>query len=84
MELLLCALAVYKIVQVSEALSPREPMPWVKVIFAVAISYAVAAIAQVQDLWMSGLIIASLASMVHAVLRLLTLCGDMAYRKSIK
>lgn len=84
MELVVCSLAVYKLVQIAEALSPREPMPWVKVLFATAVSYAVAAIAQVGDLWVSGLCIASLAGTVHAVLRLLTLTGDMVYRKSIK
>jgi hypothetical protein len=84
MELLLCSLAVYKFVQVSEALVPKEPMPWVKVIFSAASSYAVGAIAGVGDLWVSGLVIATLAGTVHAILRLLTLVGDMAYRKSIK
>lgn len=84
MEILLCSLAVYKFVQLAEALSPREPMPWVKVIFSVAISYGAAAIATLEDLWMSGLVVATIAGTVHAVLRLLTLVGDMAYRKSIK
>lgn len=84
MNLIICSLAVYKIVQTAEALSPREPMPWVKVLFSIAVSYAVAAIAQVGDLWVSGLCIATIAGTVHAVLRLLTLTGDMAYRKSIK
>lgn len=80
----MCSLAVYKLVQIAEALSPREAMPWVKVLVATAISYAVGAIAQVDDLWLSGLCIATFASTVHAVLRVLTLTGDMAYRKSIK
>lgn len=84
MELLLCALAVYKFVQIAEALSPREPMPWVKVVFSVAVSYGAAALLQMQDLWMSGLVVATVAGTVHTMLRLLTLVGDMAYRKSIK
>jgi len=84
MEIILCSLAVYKLVQIAEALSPREAMPWVKVIVATAISYVIGAIFQVEDLWISGLCIATLASTVHAVLRLLTLTGDMTYRKSIK
>lgn len=84
MEVLICSLAVYKLVQIAEAVSPREPMPWVKVLFATAVSYAVAAIAGLENLWVSGLCTATLAGTVHAVLRLLTLTGDMAYRKSIK
>jgi hypothetical protein len=84
MELLICALAVYKLVQVAEALSPKEPMPWVKVLFALGVSYGVCAIARTDDLWISGLVVATLAGTVHAVLRLMTLVGDMAYRKSIK
>lgn len=84
MELVVCSLAVYKIVQTAEALSPREPMPWVKVLFSIAVSYVVGAVAQISDLWVSGLCIATLAGTVHAILRLLTLTGDMAYRKSIK
>lgn len=84
MELILCSLAVYKLVQLAEALSPREVMPWVKVLVATAVSYAVGAVVRVEDLWLSGLCIATLASTVHAVLRLLTLTGDMTYRKSIK
>jgi hypothetical protein len=59
-------------------------MPWVKLVFSVAVSYGTAAIASIDDLWISGLVIATLAGTVHAVLRLLTLVGDMAYRRSIK
>lgn len=84
MLLIVCSLAVYKLVQIAESISPREPMPWVKLIFSTAVSYAVAAIAQLENLWVSGLCVATLAGTVHAVLRLLTLTGDMAYRKSIK
>lgn len=84
MELLLCSLAVYKFVQLAEALSPREPMPWVKLVFSVAVSYGIASLAQLEDLWSTGLVVATIAGTVHAVLRLLTLVGDMAYRKSIK
>lgn len=84
MDLIICSFAVYKFVQLAEALSPREPMPWVKVVFSVAVSYGAAALASFDDLWMSGLAVATIAGTVHALLRLLTLVGDMAYRKSIK
>lgn len=84
MEILICSLAVYKLVQVAESLSPREPMPWVKVLFAVAVSYGVSAGAGIPNLWVSGLSVATIAGTVHAVLRLLTLTGDMAHRKSLK
>lgn len=84
MEILLCSLAVYKFVQIAEALSPREPMPWVKLLFTVAISYISMAIISPHNLWFMGLAVATIAGTVHSTLRLLTLAGDMAYRKSIK
>jgi hypothetical protein len=84
MEILLCSLAVYKFVHLADSLSPKEAMPWVKVVFSIAVSYIAVAIAQIGDLWMAGLAVATIAGTVHTLLRLLTLVGDMAYRKSIK
>ena len=49
MLLLLCSLAVYKIVQTIDALLPKEPMPWVKLLASIALGYGAAAICQIDD-----------------------------------
>ena len=41
MELVILGLVVYKIVQMLDLLSPKEAMPWVKVLSSVLISYIV-------------------------------------------
>lgn len=84
MNLFLCSLAVYKVVQIINSLLPREPMPWVKVIAATAISYIFVIAFQLDDPWITGLAVATVASGVHTLLRLLTLAGDYAQRKSIR
>jgi hypothetical protein len=84
MTLVLAALAVYKTVQVLDALTPKEAMPWVKILVSVILGYAYGAIIGVEDLLISGLAIATLSGTVHSVLRLLTLSGDSAHRKSLR
>ena len=84
MNYLICALAVYKFIQLADALSPREAMPWVKVLVGVVVSYGSIFVLPFDDRWLSGLAVATLAGAVHAVIRLLTLTGDMAHKKSIK
>jgi hypothetical protein len=84
MNYLICALAVYKLVQIADALSPREAMPWVKVIFGVALAYGSTFILHFPDRWITGLAIASLAGAIHSLLRLLTLSGDMVSRRVVK
>lgn len=79
---IIAALAVYKLVQVADALTPREAMPWVKIVFSVVISYGIAAILKVDNLLIAGLAVATLAGSVHCLLRLGTLVGDMAQRKA--
>lgn len=76
MTLLLCALAVYKIVQILDALTPKEAMPWVKVLASTAVSFGVAAIMGAENLVVYGFSVATVAGSVHTVLRLLTLMGD--------
>lgn len=83
-DILIAALAVYKVVQVLDALSPREAMPWVKVLLGVALGYPAAFIAGVPNVTLGGLAIATLAGTLHAILRLITLTGDMAHKKSLR
>ena len=84
MNTLIAALAVYKVVQLADALSPREAMPWVKLLFGIAISYGAAALLRIDNLPISGLTVATLAGTVHAVLRLVTLAGDLARKRSLR
>jgi hypothetical protein len=48
------------------------------------LSYGAAVILWVDHLPLAGLGIATLASVVHAVLRLLTLVGDLVMRRTIR
>ena len=84
MELLLAALAVYKIVQIVDMMLPKEPMPWVKVIATLVVSYAVVAVLWTDKIWMDGLVVAALAGIVHSTIRMITLMGDMARTRSLK
>lgn len=84
MTYVIAGLAVYKLIQVLDLLTPREAMPWVKVVLAVALSYGISFLVQIEELWTSGLVVATLAGATHTLLRLLTLTGDMAQRKSLK
>jgi hypothetical protein len=83
-EYLIAALAVYKIVQIADAVSPREAMPWVKVLVGVVFGYLSLLLVDVSNVALGGLVIATLAGTIHAVLRLVTLTGDMARKKSIR
>lgn len=84
MNYIICALAVYKAVQVIESLLPKEVMPWVKVIAGTVLSYIAIFIVPFDDRWLAGLAVATLAGAVHTLLRLLTLMGDMSFKRSIK
>lgn len=84
MTYLLTALAVYKVVQMLDLLTPREAMPWVKVVAGIVLGYGASFLVDVENRWTAGLTIATLAGACHGVLRLVTLLGDMAQRKSVK
>jgi hypothetical protein len=84
MNYIIAGLAVYKLIQVLDLLTPREAMPWVKVVLAVALSYGISFVVQIDELWTSGLVVATVAGTTHTLLRLLTLTGDMAQRRSMK
>jgi len=82
--LLLAGLALYKVIQVLDAVAPREAMPWVKVLLGVALGYPIALLAHVPNVTLGGLAVATMAGTIHSVLRLITLTGDMARKKSIR
>jgi len=77
-------LAVYKLMQFLNTMTPREAMPWVKVLTGVVLGYGVALILNIDDVWTSGLVVATIASVSHGVLRVLTLCGDYMAKKTYK
>lgn len=84
MSIFIAALAVYKVVQVLDALSPKEAMPWVKIVLGVMLSYPAGILMGVDDIGMSGLAIATLSGTIHSVLRFLTLSGDAERRRSLR
>jgi hypothetical protein len=84
MEIFIAALAVYKAVQVLDSLSPREAMPWVKILLGVGLSYPAGVLLGIDDIAISGLAIATLSGTIHSVLRFLTLSGDAAQRRSMR
>lgn len=84
MTYLVAGLAVYKLVQLLNVLTPREAMPWVKILAGVIFGYGASFVLNVQDIWTSGLVVATLAGATHSLLRLLTLTGDLAHKKSLK
>lgn len=84
MNYIIAALAVYKVVQLLDALTPKEAMPWVKVLAGIILGYAASFVVGLQDKWISGLAVATLAGTCHAVLRLITLVGDMATRRIVR
>lgn len=84
MSYLLAGFAVYKLMQLLNCLTPREAMPWVKVLFGIVAGYGTAFIINLPDKWTSGLAVATIASACHGVLRLITFHGDLAGRKSLK
>lgn len=84
MDYIISALAVYKIVQVIDSLTPKEAMPWVKILFGVMVSYVLAFAMSIPNPAVAGCAIATIAGTVHAVIRLLMLLGDMAQRKATR
>ena len=84
MNYLIAGLAVYKFVQLIDALTPKEAMPWVKILFSVVVSYITTLFMPVDHIVVAGLAISAIAGIVHAVLRFMTLTGDWAQRKSAR
>ena len=84
MDYIIGALAVYKVVHLLELALPRPVETWVKVAASVVLSYAAAVLLWTDHLPISGLVIATLASVIHAVVRLLTLAGDLAMRRTMR
>lgn len=84
MTFLICSLAVYKVIQVLDSLTPKEAMPWVKVVVGVCLGYIASFIVGFPYIGIYGLAVAAVAGTVHSVLRMITYVGDMAHRKSLK
>lgn len=84
MLLIVAGIAVYKFVQLVDSLLPKEPMPWVKLLASICCGYAAAVIVGMEDIALAGLAVATVAGATHTLLRLLTLAGDYAQRKSIR
>lgn len=84
MNYVLAGMAVYKLMQLLNSLTPREAMPWVKVLAGVILGYTTAFILNLPDKWTAGLVVATIASACHGILRLMTLHGDLAGKKSLK
>lgn len=84
MNYIIAALAVYKVVQLIDALTPKEAMPWVKVLVGIVLGYVVTFVIDLPDKWIAGLTVATLAGACHALLRLITLVGDMATRRIVR
>lgn len=81
---IVCGLAVYKVVQLLEALLPREVMPWVKILFTVLTSLlTVTFVTDMENEVLNGFAVATVAGATHTLLRMLTLGGDYFYRKSV-
>lgn len=81
---IIAGLAVYKLVQILDAVSPKEAMPWVKILVATLLSYGAAALVGIDRWWIAGLTVATIASACHGVMRFITLWGDYLYRKPLK
>lgn len=84
MKFFIAGLAVYKLMQLINTLTPREAMPWVKVLVGIFLGYAFALGLRMEHWWTSGLVVATIASASHGVLRCLTLIGDYMARKTYK
>jgi hypothetical protein len=84
MEYILGALAVYKITHVLDILTPKEAMPWVKVVFSLLVSFIIAFALGLPNIPIAGCAVATLAGTVHALIRMVTLVGDMTQRKTLR
>jgi hypothetical protein len=84
MEYVIAGLAVYKTLQVIDVLLPKEAMPWVKILAGVVFGYGASFIAGVEDKVLGGLVVATVAGAAHGLLRLVTLLGDMAQKKTYR
>jgi len=82
MNYIIAALAVYKTIQILDSLTPKEAMPWVKIMFGVLLGYVSTMLVPVDHPAVAGLVIATLAGACHGLLRLVTLLGDYAQRKA--
>lgn len=84
MDYIIGALAVYKIVQVIDVLTPKEAMAWVKILFTLLIGMLVSFVLGIPNTYIGGCAIATLAGTLHSLLRLVVLMGDSIQRKVMR
>lgn len=84
MELLFAALAVYKTIQILDLFIPKDPMPWVKVVATLVVSYVVVVVLRTEIIWIHGLVVAAIAGIVHSLVRMIIFMGDMAKTRSLR
>lgn len=81
--LIICGMAVYKVVQLLESLLPREVMPWVKILVTVILGVGVTFVTGMDNEVVNGFAVATVAGATHSLLRMITLCGDLLQRRSV-
>jgi len=81
MEYVIAGLAVYKVIQILDVLTPKEAMPWVKILVGTVLGYGASFLVDTDHRIIDGLVIATVAGACHALLRLMTLLGDRAQVK---
>lgn len=81
---LICGFAVYKVIQLALTAIPKEPAPWIKVLAGVSLGMPSAFIVSLPYPLLSGLAVATLASAIHLMLRLIAVAGDLAIKRSLK
>jgi len=81
--IIICGMAVYKVVQLVESMLPREVMPWVKLLFTVLLSVGVTFVTGMDNEVVNGFAVATVAGATHSLLRMITLCGDLLLRRSV-
>lgn len=82
MDYLICGLAVYKAAQIIDVLTPKEAMPWVKILVVTVLGYGSSFIVNTPHKVLDGLVVATLAGSCHTLIRLATLLGDRAKVKT--
>lgn len=77
-------LAVYKLIHLVTLAVPKDIPLWVRVTAEVVLGILVASLLSGKFLLFEGLAVATLAGTTHAVLRLVTLAGDLSLKRSLK
>ena len=84
MGILIGGLAIYKAIQVLTTLIPKEFSALIKVPLSAALGIGAAWWLGENNVLLSGLAMGTIAGATHTVLRLMTLAGDLSWRRSLK